>query len=118
MKKLNYGGFIVLVIALSISLWGCSSSSTAPTTETEQASAQKQFVWNAMNFWYYWQADVPELGDNYFNSEQEFQNYLIDFTSARTLFENLVYEQSDDFSFFIEDYETYQQNRQGISESF
>ena len=118
MKKLNYGGFIVLVVALSISLWGCSSSSTAPTTETEQASAQKQFVWNAMNFWYYWQADVTELGDNYFNSDQEFQNYLIDFTSARALFENLVYEQSDDFSFFIEDYETYQQNRQGISESF
>lgn len=118
MKKLNYGGFIVLVVALSVSLWGCSSSSTAPTTETEQASAQKQFVWNAMNFWYYWQSDVAELGDNYFNSDQEFQNYLIGFTSARALFENLVYEQSDDFSFFIEDYETYRQNRQGISESF
>lgn len=73
-----------------------------------------------MNYWYYWQADVPELADDqaFFDGQQDFQDYLIAFDDAEALYDELIYEQEDDFSFFIDDYEEFQQRRQGITKSF
>lgn len=117
MKNLSY--IWIALIAASL-LWGCGddTSPTNPPTQVEEASAQKQFVWNAMNFWYYWQADVPELADNYFADDQAFHEYLNGFSDAEAVFNALLYEPEDDFSFFIEDYEEFQQSQQGISQSF
>lgn len=115
MQKLKYMWVTVLAALI---LWGCSDSSTNPTDEVEEASAEKQFVWNAMNYWYYWQGDVPELADNHFENDQAFYEYLNGFSNAEAVFNALKYEQEDDFSFFIDDYETFQQSQQGISKSF
>lgn len=104
--------------ALALTSWSCKDNSTSPEPEIEEASAEKQFVWNAMNYWYFWQTDVPDLADDRFSDDQAFQNYLMDFTDEEALFNELVYEQVDDFSFFIEDYVEFQQSQQGISESF
>lgn len=114
MKKLNFHWFILWGVLL---LWGCSDGPTGPE-QVKQATPQKQFVWNAMNYWYYWQADVSELGDNYFESDQAKQQYLREFSDAKSLFEELIYEQEDDFSFFIENYATFEQSQKGISKSF
>lgn len=110
MKKLHLIWALLLVM-----LMGCSDSSpTDPGNENnEEASDVKQFVWNAMNYWYYWQAEVPELGDNYFDNDTEFNNYLKNFADAEELFESLRHP-DDDFSFFIDDYEEYQDERDGI----
>jgi len=113
MKKLSY----LWIALLMLTTWGCGGKSTGPDT-TEEASAQKQFVWNAMNYWYYWQGEVPELADDHFTNDQDFQDYLKQFRDAEALFNGLLYEQSDDFSFFIDDYEEFEQSQQGISESF
>lgn len=113
MKKLKY----IWIGLLAISLLSCSDSSTGSETEVEEASSQKQFVWNAMNFWYYWQGDVQQLGDNYFDNDAEFNSYLNSYSSAEEVFYSLLHNE-DDFSFFIEDYEEFNQSQQGISESF
>ncbi|WP_441000045.1 S41 family peptidase [Fodinibius sp. SL11] len=112
MKKLRF--IWVLLFAVMI---GCSDSSpTDPDSGNEnnvEATAEKQFVWNAMNYWYYWQADVTELGDDYFTNDTDFNNYLKDFSDAEALFESLRHP-NDDFSFFIDDYEEYQNEQDGI----
>jgi len=112
MKKLRF--IWVLLLAVMI---GCSDSSPTdpdPGNENgEEASDEKQFVWNAMNYWYYWQGDVTELGDDYFDSDTDFNNYLKDFSDAETLFESLRHP-DDDFSFFIDDYEEYQNEQDGV----
>jgi len=113
MKKLSY----LWIILLLLTAWGCGNKSTGPDP-TEEASAQKQFVWNAMNYWYYWQGNVPELADDYFSNDQDFQTYLKNYRDAEALFNGLLYAQADDFSFFIDDYEEFEQSQQGISESF
>jgi C-terminal processing protease CtpA/Prc len=115
MKKLNISWIVALAL---LTIWGCSDSSNPTGSETQQASSQKQFVWNAMNFWYYWQQDVPALADSRFRSDQEFQEYLLEFENAEAVFNSLLYSESDDFSFFIDNYEEFQQSQQGISESF
>lgn len=114
MKKLNYIWGIPLIILL---LSGCKDHSTDSSSNVEEPSSEKQFVWNAMNYWYYWQADVQELGDNYFDSQQSFYEYLNGFSDAEAVFDTLIYEQ-DGFSFFIDDYEEFQNSQQGISKSF
>jgi len=116
MKKTNSISIILLVV---LSLWGCKNNSTGPL-QVDEASAQKQFVWNAMNYWYYWQSSVSELADNhqYFSDEQAFQDYLKGFTDAKALFNGLIYQQEDEFSFFIDNYETFGQSQQGVSKSF
>jgi C-terminal processing protease CtpA/Prc len=116
MKKINA---IWIILLLGSLLWGCSdgSSPTDPNSDTDntEASAEKEFVWNAMNYWYYWQSDVPQLADNqaYFDDEQAYQNYLKDFDDAESLFESLQYSE-DRFSFFIDDYEKFQNEQDGI----
>lgn len=111
MKKLNYT-WLVLVLAFAL---GSCKSSTGPSTE--EASEKKQFVWNAMNYWYYWQGDVPALADSRSEDEDSFHSYLRSFSDAEQLFNSLLYEE-DDFSFFIENYETFQQSQQGKSFQF
>ena len=116
MKKLTN---IWLVALAMVMVWGCGDSGNNPTDPNppsggEEASAEKQFVYNAMNYWYYWQGDVPELGDNYFDTDQAKQEYLMGFTDAEDVFGALLYEQEDDFSFFIDDYEEFQDEQDGI----
>lgn len=117
MKKLN-SVWVLLIAAFVFA--GCSDSSN-PTGSgngnVEPASAQKQFVWNAMNYWYFWQGDVPDLADNRFADDAALQKYLKGFSDAKSLYENLLYS-DDQFSFFIDNYETFQQSQQGVSKSF
>jgi C-terminal processing protease CtpA/Prc len=106
---------LVWVLLLAVMI-GCSDSSpTNPDPDpdnqnNEEASDEKQFVWNAMNYWYYWQSDVTELGDNYLDDNP---NFLQDFTDSEALFESFRHP-DDDFSFFIDDYEEYQNEQDGI----
>lgn len=111
MKKINYA-WIVLALALFV---GCSDNPANPDSPDtpQEASAEKQFVWNAMNYWYYWQADVAALDDGIDDDEAEFQEYLSGFSDAEALFESLRYSQ-DQFSFFIDDYEEFQNEQDGI----
>ncbi|HET6527770.1 MAG TPA: PDZ domain-containing protein, partial [Balneolaceae bacterium] len=113
MKKARY---LLLTILIAFIAGSCSDSPTKPPV-VEEASAKKQFVWEGLNFWYYWQDDVPELRDNHFESDQAYQNYLMGFADAEALFDELKYSE-DRFSWFIEDYEKQEAAFQGKSISF
>ncbi|WP_340104160.1 S41 family peptidase [Rhodohalobacter sp. 8-1] len=114
------------LLAIILLLWGCSDTSTGPTVD--EASSQKQFVWEALNYWYFWQTDVPKLADDkdFFDNNQEYQNYLMGFQDAGNVFDDLLFTPEnfgegvgeDDFSFFIEDYEEFLASRRGESQSF
>ena len=117
MKKLIF--FHGLLLSLLILLAGCDNSSpTGSGTSSSPASGQRQFVWNAMNYWYYWQSDVPELADNHqhFSSDQAFQDYLKGFANPDSLFQSLRYKPGnvDQFSYFIPDYKKYNNQNKGI----
>lgn len=117
-----------LILLLSITIWGCKDGTTGSDDNVEEASQKRQFVWDAMNYWYYWQTDVPELTDDmaYFDNEQAYHNFLMDFSSTEELFYGLLFSDGnfgeetgeDDFSFFIDDYEAFRQAQQGVSKDF
>jgi C-terminal processing protease CtpA/Prc len=114
MKNLS---FFSLIFLLVITMWGCSDDSNStgpdPGNETNQATSEKQFVYNAMNEWYLYQTDVANLADNRFASDEELQQFLMTFSDAEALFGELQI-QNDPYSFFIEDYEEFENNQDGI----
>ena len=103
---------IKILVTITLSLFWIASCSDSNTTGTDsninEASDQRQFVWESMNYWYLYQDEVPELADNksFFSDDQAFQDFLRGFDDTETLFNSLLFEE-DEFSFFIEDFEEF-----------
>lgn len=77
------------------------------------------FVWKALNLWYFWQADVPDLGDEHFASDQEYRDFLAG-KSPDDLFYSLLYQYGtvDRFSWIVPDYKELDDGFAGIKKSF
>lgn len=63
------------------------------------------FVYKALNAVYLYKAEIPALADNRFNSNQDYANYLDNYTSPEELFESLIYQREvvDRFSILRKD---------------
>ncbi len=105
--------FYLLILPLLLALNGCDTSSSS----FEEASEEKQFVWNGMNLWYFWQNSVSDLDDDRFSDDGDFHDFLNRFSDEEQLFFSLL-DPSDDFSWFIENYIEHEEARRGISQSF
>ena len=75
------------------------------------------FMWKAMNLWYFWQEDVPDLGDDRFSTDREYTEFLASEADPADFFNNRLRYVEDRFSFFSADYEELTQNLSGISRS-
>jgi carboxyl-terminal processing protease len=101
-----------LLILFAVNACNTSSNQASETSE------EKQFVWNGLNHWYFWQSSVPDLADNRFTDEESFYSFLNGFQDEEALFKSLLFSQEDDFSWFIENFIEFEESRQGISRSF
>jgi C-terminal processing protease CtpA/Prc len=124
-KKTSINTFLLFCTLLvsAVGFISCSDSSTSvsePESEGTEitASEEKQFVWNGLNAWYFWQGDVADLADTKNDNANEFSSFLNSFDTEEDLFEHLIYRQEDDFSWFIPDYEVRLAERTGTSKSF
>lgn len=74
----------------------------------------QNFIWNGLNLYYLWQADVPNLSDTRFANQKEFNTFLNGYPEPETLFESLLYKPEslfpapgqavDRFSWIVDDY--------------
>lgn len=64
------------------------------------------FIWKGLNLYYYWQADIPNLGDHRFNNQAELNSFLDTYSSPEDLFYSLLnqYPTVDRFSTMTNDY--------------
>jgi len=113
MKKFNLS-FTTLLITFILMSCGKDSNPTDPGHQNEEISAKKKFVWNGLNFWYYWQQDVDGLADGF---KENHHDYFTQFDDAEDLFNDLKFSE-DRFSWFIEDYEKQEDAFKGISKDF
>ena len=75
--KKNLGLLILLVMATSL-LQNCFTDND-DNIETESSvvlDEVKDFVWKAMNFVYLYKDEVPDLADDRFTSNSQYQDYL------------------------------------------
>lgn len=116
MKKI----YVCIAIISSIVLVSCDKDAEKETITETLNNPINDFTWKAMNSWYKWQADVPNLADTKDDNKNEYHTYLNSFSKPEDLFKSLLYRpgQADRFSWFIEDYIEQEKRFQGVSKSF
>ncbi|SHI70494.1 S41 family peptidase [Aquimarina spongiae] len=72
------------------------------------------FIWKGMNTFYLYKDDVPDLANNRFSSEEEYNNFLNSFASPEAIFEALQ-SNIDEFSFLVADYVALEQSFDGLT---
>lgn len=113
MSRVNYLSPIIFGIIFLISCNPEKENEPAIQVENEI----NEFVWGGLNSWYFYQGDVAELDDNYFENIDQRNTYLNTFNTPEELFESLKHP-NDRFSYIVEDFDELNQSQQGISESF
>ena len=120
-KSVITGFFLSLFLTFS-----CSKSDdfTIPDTVAPESDAGvevQDFMWKAMNFWYFWQSDVENLSDTNFPNTPEGSAIYTEFLSSESdpgkFFDDKLLFSEDRFSFFSDDYVELTQSLAGISKS-
>ena len=116
----------ILVVLFITVIFSCSKDEDLILTKTidPDGSADvevQDFMWKAMNFWYFWQANVDDLGDDRFvNTKEgraEYTAFLDSEDNPAAFFENKLQYIEDRFSFYNEDYRELTNSLAGISKS-
>lgn len=75
----------------------------------------QNFMWQAMNIWYFWQQDVPDLADDRFTTMAQYTAFLESESDPGAFFDNKLRFSEDRFSFYSDDYTELTQGLAGIS---
>jgi len=81
----------------------------------------QDFMWKTMNYWYFWQEEVPNLADDKFpisaEGTAEYTAFLKSEVTPSDFFTNQLQFSEDRFSFFSDDFTTLTNALSGISKS-
>ncbi|MCK0157692.1 S41 family peptidase [Cellulophaga sp. F20128] len=115
MKKTVY-----LLSGLILFLSACNKNDDDGDTSGDVAlkSEVNKFIWDGLNYWYYWQPNVDALADTKDDDVNSFNTYLNSYNSSEDLFDALVYSSKDDFSWYIDDVAEQLNSFNGISKSY
>jgi C-terminal processing protease CtpA/Prc len=94
--------FALLLFLVVFSFQGCQDmDDTAAPINLEV----QDFIWKGLNQYYLWQADVPNLSDDRFASQDALNTFLRGYTVPEELFNALRVDKSiDRFSWIVDDY--------------
>lgn len=104
--------FLVLVFCLG--LFSCQKNDSDIPENLEI----QDFIWKAMNSFYLWQPDVPNLADTRFTSQRDLNSFLSNYASdPNALFQDLRFQPGvvDRFSAITSDYVALENSFQGIN---
>ena len=86
--KLKY---LFNALFLTLVFVSCSRDDNNDTGSTTKPDEINNFVWKAMNSWYYWQPNVPNLADSFDDNQTTYANFLKGKTPDK-LFYSLLYQ--------------------------
>lgn len=105
----------LLLLTLTFSLFSSCYDDLDDVIRPASSLEVKQFIWRAMNSTYLYKDEVPELGDTYFSTQKELDNYLNNYSSPGDLFYNGLVAEQDRFSFLVDDYRDLEKSLDGIN---
>jgi carboxyl-terminal processing protease len=110
-KKLFLLSSLSLMIFLGFS---CSDD----FDDNPQRTSVNDFIWKGLNQYYYWLQDSPDLADDRFNNNNNYQSFLNSYSPPESLFEHLVVDrQIDRFSVIYSDYNALEQALSGTQKN-
>ena len=74
------------------------------------------FVWEGLNYFYYWQESVPDLADSKRSDVAAYKEFIGQESNPEDFFESLLHA-NDRFSWIVDDYEELENALQGIEAS-
>lgn len=113
MKNITSKFIILLTVTLTF-FTSCEKSDNYMASENDEIHL---FIWRAMNNYYLWQPNVPDLSDTRFTNIGQLYAEYSNFSSPRDLFESLRYQPGviDRFSWIVDDYIALENSFQGIN---
>lgn len=107
---------LIIVFTLSFLTTSCFEDND---DNRVNASEINDFVWKGMNIFYLYKDEIPNLANNRFSSDENYAEYLSNFSSPEDLFESLIYnrENVDKYSWIVDDYIALEQFFSGVSTS-
>ena len=101
-----------------VSLSSSKENFRQPNLGSEQTEGVivQDFMWKAMNLWYYWQSEVFNLNDNIINNNETYIEYLKANPDPETFIERLLFKE-DRFTFYSDDYTELTNTLAGITKS-
>ncbi len=105
--------YCFLFLGLSTLLISCSNDDNNFPTEIDA----QNFMWRAMNLWYFWQGDVNDLSDTRFSTDAQYTAFLEANPDPEDFYNNVLLFKDDRFSFLNEDYKELVNNLSGVSKS-
>ncbi|WP_318344339.1 S41 family peptidase [Flagellimonas baculiformis] len=123
--------YILLLLGVTMAFTACSDddgikNGPTPNPDPDADVAAQNFMWQAMNLWYFWQGDVADLADDRFSSDAEYTAFLEANTDPENFFYSICNKHTrivgneaaiDRFSFEEEDYNDLVNSLSGISQS-
>ncbi|MFK7000165.1 S41 family peptidase [Flavobacterium oreochromis] len=113
MKKNTIKLLLIFTVGL---VWSCTDLDDQPQYDPSDAY---DFVWKGLNQYYLYQENVTNLGDRRFNSQNDLDLFLANFSKPETLFESLIYDRknTDKYSVLFSDYTQLEQILTGTNDS-
>ena len=94
--------FYILLTFFSFSIISCEDIDDNPVPSQLIIN---DFVWTGMSYYYLWQAESPDLADNRFTSQSQYNAFLDSFETPTSLFNHLRIDNAiDRFSVIYSDY--------------
>ena len=110
---------LLLFLAMGILFTSCDNDDNF-NDEVPVDFATQNFMWQAMNFWYFWQGSVENLADDRFDNVPTSQDYL-DFLATESnpadFIVNQLQSPEDRFTFFSDNFVELTQSLAGVSRS-
>lgn len=113
---------LLLIFLLAFALQSCEDQDDVEAPANLQVN---DFIWKGLNEVYLWQADVPNLANDRFGSDDEYNSYLSGYSDPEELFQALLnkpiskYPASaiDRFSWIVKDYTVLEQELNGVTKN-
>ena len=93
---------------------GIQNGDTPDPTSTDVTV--QDFMWKALNLWYFWQEEVPDLADDRFSNNDDYTAFLQNQSDPETFLRSLLFDE-DRFTFWNEDFEVLLNSLSGISQN-
>ena len=130
LKKLAMKKYLLLFLFIGTITQSCKKNDDTTVIEEEQEEIVEEevveeevdiqvqdFMWQSMNLWYFWQANVPVLADDRFSTQIEYETYLKSNPDPENfLLDELLFSE-DRFTFYSDDYKEFTNFLSGVSKS-